>query len=85
MERTIQLLGKAIPIVDCDESHYLTNISETFETDTLSTFAAICQPRFNVLDIGANIGLTAIALARFCPKGNVFAVEASPDTFEYLK
>jgi FkbM family methyltransferase len=85
VERTIRLLGKPTAMVDCDESHYLTNISETFETDTLSTFAAICQPHFNVLDIGANIGLTAIALARFCSKGKVFAIEASPDTFRYLK
>jgi precorrin-6B methylase 2 len=85
VERTIQLLGKNISLVDCDDSHYLTNIPETFEIDTLSAFASICEPHFIVLDIGANIGLTAIALARFCSKGKVFAVEASPDTFQYLK
>ena len=85
MEKTINILGRPFSITDRDESAYLTGVSKDFEADTLATFTAVCAPRFNVLDIGANIGLTAIALGSVCSKGKVFAIEASPETFKYLQ
>lgn len=84
MERAISLLGPPILIADRDDSGYLAGVSNTFESDILSLFSACCGSNFNVLDIGANIGLTAIALGRLCSGGNVFAIEPSPETFKYL-
>jgi FkbM family methyltransferase len=84
VERTISLLGTPVSMVDRDESGYLAGVSSSFEPDILSLFSACCGTNFNVLDIGANIGLTAIALGRLCSKGKVFAIEPSPDTFKYL-
>ncbi len=84
MERTVSLLGHPAVIVDRDESHYLRTLPSHFEADTLAVFSAFCAPHFNALDVGANIGLTAIALGRLCAQGHVFAIEASPDTFPYL-
>jgi FkbM family methyltransferase len=37
------------------------------------------------LDIGANIGLTSMLLATFCPRGRVYAFEASPKNARYLR
>ncbi len=84
MERTVSLLGQPTVIVDRDESHYLKALPSHFEADTLAVFSAVCAPHFNALDVGANIGLTAIALGRLCTQGRVFAIEASPDTYPFL-
>lgn len=85
VERMINIFGQGVSLVDRDGSHYLSGLAQDFEIDTQSAFAAICAPHFNVLDIGANIGLTTIALGRLCSEGKVFAIEASPDTTKYLK
>jgi FkbM family methyltransferase len=85
MDRVFRIFGQPTTISDYEGSQYLADRSADFEQDTLSVFAAFCEPDFNVLDIGANIGLTAIALGRLCSRGEVFAIEASPETFEYLK
>ncbi len=37
-----------------------------------------------MLDIGANIGLTALAFSSLCPSGTIIAVEAGRKAFEYL-
>lgn len=37
------------------------------------------------LDIGANIGLTALILSSYCPRGHVFAFEPSPTNAKYLR
>ena len=84
MERTLSILGRPVSVVDHDGSRYLSAIQKDYERDTLSVFAAFCAPHFNALDVGANIGLTAIALGNLCSTGKVFAIEASPDTFKYL-
>jgi FkbM family methyltransferase len=85
VERVLNIFGQPTTIADHDESRYLAGASTDYEPDTLAVFAAFCEPRFNVLDVGANIGLTAIALGRLCSRGKVFAIEASPETYGYLK
>jgi FkbM family methyltransferase len=37
------------------------------------------------LDVGANIGLTAILLSLHCPQGRVYAFEASPTNVRFLR
>lgn len=47
--------------------------------------AARLRPRDTVLDIGANIGLTAMMFARTCPGIRVIAIEPAPTTFRCLQ
>nr|WP_242481955.1 FkbM family methyltransferase [Paracraurococcus ruber] len=47
--------------------------------------AAVLPPDGVVLDVGANIGLSALALAPLLPRGRILAVEPSPATAEALR
>ena len=38
-----------------------------------------------VLDVGANIGFTALTMSRLRPSARILAFEPSPSTFEFLK
>ena len=78
-------LASRLPSAMTTEAAIWPVLSTNFEPETLSVFAAFCRPRSNVLDIGSNIGLTAIALGNACHRGRVFAIEASPETFQYLE
>lgn len=64
---------------------YLGGINEHFEQPTIDFFNSFCQKHFQVLDLGANIGLTTIALANICKKGKIVAIEPVPNTFNLLK
>lgn len=64
---------------------YLGGVNENFDPITIDFFKSFCQKNFRVLDLGANIGLTTIALANLCKKGKIVAIEPIPDTFNLLK
>lgn len=53
--------------------------------DLHAVAAAILPPDGVAIDIGANIGLTALALAALLPQGRVIAVEPSPRTSRALR
>jgi FkbM family methyltransferase len=57
-------------------------IGATFEPATVLTLRALCDQGDHALDVGANIGLTALALSQYC--GKVVGVEPVPKTFNYL-
>jgi FkbM family methyltransferase len=42
-------------------------------------------PGETVLDIGANIGIMTVLMAKACPEGQVYAFEPVPDNFEALQ
>lgn len=67
------------------DTHYLGAIQKHFEPETIAIFKSFCQNNFQILDLGANIGLTAIALANICTQGKVAAIEPMPPTFAMLK
>lgn len=67
------------------DTQYLGGIDERFEQSTIDIFKSFCQNNFHVLDIGANIGITTIALANICKNGKVVAIEPVPATFNLLK
>lgn len=64
---------------------YLGGIGPHFDQNLISIFKAFCKDDSCVLDLGANIGLTAIALADICTQGKVIAVEPLPQSFHFLK
>lgn len=47
-------------------------------------FLSLLGPSDKVLDIGANIGIMAVPLARQCPQGVVHAIEPIPENFRAL-
>ncbi|MEM7657934.1 MAG: FkbM family methyltransferase [Bacteroidota bacterium] len=48
-------------------------------------FLTLLSPSDHVLDIGANIGIMTVHLAKACPQGNISAFEPVPDNFQTLK
>ncbi len=60
-------------------------ISGEYEPDVLEVIQRRAAPGDTVLDVGANVGVYALSLARHVGStGRVFAIEASPAVFPYL-
>ncbi len=51
----------------------------------LHHFSQIVRPDSICLDLGANVGMVTLALSILCPKGHIYAFEASAATAEALK
>lgn len=60
-------------------------MGEAFEPDTVDIPRAFCDSANTVIDIGANIGLTSLALSSLCEEGQVVAIEPVPVTFRLLE
>lgn len=73
-ERTYSISG---------DNGYLSAMGSTFEPSTVHTLRALCDDGAYAVDVGANIGLTALALSQYCRK--VIGIEPVPRTFEYLR
>jgi FkbM family methyltransferase len=67
------------------EDDYLQEIGEEFEPDNITILKLLCDEDSRVLDVGANIGLTALAFSQICPRGQVAAIEPLPPTFQHLQ
>ncbi|QGZ56764.1 FkbM family methyltransferase [Paraburkholderia acidiphila] len=67
------------------DAGYLVSMGDTFEPATLDMLSSMVERDSHVIDVGANIGFTAIALSNFCPDGRVAAVEPVPRTFSLLE
>jgi FkbM family methyltransferase len=75
------IAGETFPIVG--DALYMEAMSQIFEPATTSVLRGFCDDGSEALDIGANIGLTALAFSQFCKK--VACIEPVPRTFSYLK
>jgi len=64
---------------------YLSSMGDTFEPMTLEILSSIVAPDSHVIDVGANIGFTAIGLSQFCPAGRIAAIEPVPRTYALLQ
>ena len=78
--RRYQVAGTAGDSYFHDAPHHARGVR-----DLHAVAAAILPPDGMAIDIGANIGLTALALAALLPAGRVVAVEPSPRTSEALR
>jgi len=81
--RLVRISGKSFQVYGDDD--YIRNLDEEFEPNTVTMFARLCEPDAHVIDVGANIGMTALALAQICRRGRIAAIEPIPRTFEYLR
>ena len=81
--KSVKVLHRTFEISGDDD--YLREMGEEFEPDNVVFLTRLCDDDSRVLDIGANIGMTAIALSQICPRGRIAAIEPLPRTFQYLQ
>ncbi len=79
-EIQIDIGGKDFIITSDDD--YLTQINKSFEPDMVALFKILASNSEVILDIGANIGCTALLFGELAKK--VYAFEPSPSTFSLL-
>ena len=60
-------------------------MGQEFEPDNVNLLARLCDDDSRVWDVGANIGMTALALSQICPHGQSAAIEPVPRTFQFLQ
>ena len=65
------------------DDNYLNHIKDGFEPDMVKLFETLIDDSEVTLDIGANIGCTAILFSNF--SRYVYAFEPSPTTFKFLE
>jgi FkbM family methyltransferase len=80
MQKSIRI-GDSTYLLSSDDE-YLDAMGDTFEPHMVELFRALIGPDDIVVDIGANIGLTAILFSSLVHK--VFAFEPSPSTYRIL-
>jgi FkbM family methyltransferase len=79
-ERDVKIGDKVFRVASDDA--YLEGMSAEFEPDMVEIFTRLVKPDFQVLDIGANIGLTSLLFGGLA--SSVRAFEPSPTTFNFL-
>jgi hypothetical protein len=57
--KSIKILRKTLPIAGDDD--YLREMGQEFEPDNVHLLSLLCDNDSRVLDVGANIGMTALA------------------------
>jgi FkbM family methyltransferase len=83
MKRQVQI-GEDRFEVEGDDG-YMAHVQKCFEPNTVALLRSCCAEDARVLDVGANIGMTSLALSRLCGKGRVVAIEPVRRTFEFLQ
>ena len=81
--KSVKVLHKTFKISGDDD--YLREMGQEFEPDNVNLLARLCHNDSRVLDVGANIGMTALALSQICPRGQIAAIEPVPHTFQHLQ
>jgi len=74
--------------LECDSSHHLPKILNglpNFGRNLADVVSALETQEPHVIDVGANIGDTAILLARFAPGAKVLCIEGDPRFMSDLK
>lgn len=83
MSKQINIAGKAYVITG--EDAYARSINGTFEPELTELIQRLCDEGDNALDVGGNIGMTALAMSTVCGSGKVAAVEPVPAAYALLK
>jgi FkbM family methyltransferase len=82
--KTLQLLGRDLEFEAAPNDHYLEHMGIGGPVDLIPIFQAFLKPGDTVVDVGANIGVTAAIEAILVEPGRVLAIEALPETFGFL-
>jgi FkbM family methyltransferase len=84
VRRSVVLGSRTFDLESTDGDAYLTNFDALQVAPLLAAAGVVVQTGSTIVDVGANIGLTTLALAALVPDGKVLAVEANPATSEIL-
>ena len=84
MLKTLNLLDQEVTFVASDDDYYLDSMAPDGPVDIQQLFQVFCKEDSNVIDVGANIGVTAVIAGLLASSGSVLALEPVKDTFEYL-
>jgi FkbM family methyltransferase len=66
---------------EVDASMYMFG---SYEPESLAVMTAVLEPGTDAVDVGANVGLLTVGMARAATPGRVLAFEPSPMSFERL-
>jgi len=75
-------------VLSCDSSHHLPKILAQlpdFGRNLADIVLALEIDQAHIIDVGANIGDTALLLARFAPGNKVLCIEGDPQFMPYLE
>lgn len=77
--KVIRLGGQSLTIfAPSAEDHYFTHVADELDPEFTGFVARNVAPNAICMDLGANIGIKTVQLARLAPAGRVVAVEAGP-------
>jgi FkbM family methyltransferase len=85
VDRTLNLVGQPVSISAPDGDLYLQTMPLDGPFDLEQLFAVFCQPGGNVIDVGANIGITATIAGLMVAPGSVLALEPVAEAFAHLE
>lgn len=85
MEKTLNLLGHERTFSASDGDYYLAAMASDGPHDVQPIFQRFCHPGDVVIDVGSNIGITAVIAGLLVSSGSVLALEPVKETFEYLE
>ena len=84
MIKTLNLLGHQMSFTTSDDDYYLETMPPEGPVDIEELFKVFCRDGCSVVDVGANIGVTAVIAGLLVSAGLVLALEPVPGTFKYL-
>ncbi len=84
MIKTLTLLGQEHTFRASDGDYYLGTMGSDGPPDIQRVFEVFCAKNGNVIDVGSNIGITAVLAGRLVYPGSVLALEPVRETFDYL-
>src|SRR5450631_739528 len=80
LPKRISLLGTEVHFADVGTFEFL--FRELFIEETYCGFE---QPPATIVDCGSNIGMSILLFKSLWPHSNITGIEASPETFAFLK
>lgn len=84
MKRDLCLVGQQLTITAPDDDVYLATMLPNGPSDLEHIFTLFCKGGYNVIDVGANIGITAAIAGILVSPGSVLALEPVAEAFGYL-
>jgi len=84
ISKRLEILGRTVLI--SGTGNFLSTIpADRYHEEIFDAFAAVVRPDSICIDVGANLGITAIVLAQLARNGRVVAIEADDRTYGFLR